>query len=239
MPLDDPGWGEIVDTPAGGDPPPPDDERRPLLQRPAALVALAVVLLGVGVGGAFAASQLRDEPASSKTRTSSPAKEDAKDDTGKDEPKDDPAKTTSKDEVDPAVEPDDPIEPVDPVDPVDPTVDPDVDLEDPASITMAEYVTQADAVCTRYRDQIAAAQQAAASSGDLGQVTSLVQQEVAGVEAIEVPSSDAAAVADWHAKLDAVVPALQSNDMSAISSTVLAANTAAGQLGMTVCNYGS
>lgn len=97
-----------------------------------------------------------------------------------------------------------------------------------------EWNRRADAVCTKYHDQI----QNAAARGDIDTLTTVGQQELDELRALGMPPRNADVAASMLAFLDQAVNNLRNNDLVAFQGAATSVNAEAAKLGLTACASG-
>ncbi len=104
----------------------------------------------------------------------------------------------------------------------------------PATISKAAYITQADNICLAFRPKLQQAQ----AAGNLPALTQVAQTEVDQLRALPDPNQDVNLIRTFINQATQAVNFLNQSDIPDFNSAALADDSAAGQFGMKVCNYG-
>ena len=98
-----------------------------------------------------------------------------------------------------------------------------------STLTLSDWATKADAVCTSYLDQLSAV-------GSPSQELPIVQTEISKINALGDPSTDASTVHTWLSDTEQGVQAAAEGDTSDSNGLLTESDQLASQLGLTVCN---
>jgi hypothetical protein len=104
----------------------------------------------------------------------------------------------------------------------------------PKLLAKADFITQADAICLNFRDQI----QSATASGDMTLLASVGQSELDQIRKLGDPDQDAALIHTFLNDETQAINFLGQGDSVDANPVIAAGDAAAGQFGMRVCNYG-
>lgn len=104
----------------------------------------------------------------------------------------------------------------------------------PATISKAAYITQADNICLAFRPKLQQAQ----AAGNLPALTQVAQAEVDQLRALPDPNQDVNLIRTFINQATQAVNFLNQSDIPDFNTAALADDTAAGQFGMKICNYG-
>ena len=105
--------------------------------------------------------------------------------------------------------------------------------------TIADYDSLADAVCTKWKSRVTAANNSVTTASQLKTVAyPVLAGEVGDLEKIPRPSTETSQQELWLQQIAIVLSNLQGENVSALNPSITVADTTAGNLGMKVCNYG-
>ncbi len=104
----------------------------------------------------------------------------------------------------------------------------------PATISKAAYITQADNICLAFRPKLQQAQ----AAGNIQALTQVAQAEVDQLRTLPDPNQDVNLIRTFINQATQAVNFLNQSDIPDFNNAALADDTAAGQFGMKVCNYG-
>jgi len=101
-------------------------------------------------------------------------------------------------------------------------------------LSQAAFISKADAICLEFRPQI----QALSAGQDYTGLAPVAQQELDQIRALGDPAENADLIHTMLNQGDQAVNWLSQDDPNDANVNILASDTAAGQFGMRVCNYG-
>ncbi|MDQ2727160.1 MAG: hypothetical protein M3Y91_04665 [Actinomycetota bacterium] len=104
----------------------------------------------------------------------------------------------------------------------------------PPTISKSAYITQADNICLAFRPKLQQAQ----AAGNIQVLTQVGQAEVDQLRNLPDPNQDVNLIRTFINEATQAVNFLNQSDIPDFNTAALADDTAAGQFGMKVCNYG-
>jgi hypothetical protein len=103
-----------------------------------------------------------------------------------------------------------------------------------ALLSKAEFVRKADSICLSYRAQV----EQLGAAGDNAQLAQVGQAEIDALRALGEPAQDAELIRSMLNFGAQAVNYLMIGDTASANTAIVQSDTAAGQFGMQVCNYG-